>query len=266
VAPSRYGRSRSGKARRGSIARLEQGDFRTQTMASRRERTKDSPTRWRFRLPSPGTFRLQPCGGPRTASGPGFNLNALRGRRSRDSRPSLPPGQQFAARACRSLRRYRSAGPARLRSSPGARAPLHGLSSAGRSSSQGLSDRGTGWMTPKNREVDRPDNVTIPRRDGQTPRMRTLWVSKLGSRQRKSRTYRRNASVGTSQARAGRCVSHKESSPPLGAAAWQLPRKRAQRSPTRFPWKPLKIGALTEFTLPTHPVRGRQRAPGRRLA
>jgi hypothetical protein len=78
-------------ARRGSIARLEQG-FRTQTMASRRERTEDSPTRWRFRPPSAGTFRLQPCGGPRTASGPGFNLIALRGRRSRNGRPSLRPG------------------------------------------------------------------------------------------------------------------------------------------------------------------------------
>jgi hypothetical protein len=78
-------------ARRGSIARLEQG-FRTQTMASRRERTEDSPTRWRFRPPSPGTFRLQPCGGPRTASGPGFNLIALRGRRSWNGRPSLRLG------------------------------------------------------------------------------------------------------------------------------------------------------------------------------
>jgi hypothetical protein len=96
--PAEYGRRLRGMAahgavtaRRGSIARLEQG-FRTQTMASRRERTEDSPTRWRFRPPSPGTFRLQPCGGPRTASGPGFNLIALRGRRSRNGRPSLRPG------------------------------------------------------------------------------------------------------------------------------------------------------------------------------
>jgi hypothetical protein len=74
-------------------------------------RTKNSPTRWRFRPPSPGTFRIQPCGGPRKASGPGFNLIALRGRRIRDGRPSLQPGHAFAARACRSLRRYRSAGP-----------------------------------------------------------------------------------------------------------------------------------------------------------
>jgi hypothetical protein len=83
-------------------------------MASRRARSKNSPTRWRFRLPSPGTFRLQPCGSPRTASGPGFNLIALRGRRIRDGRPSLRPGQELAARACRSLRRYRSAGPSVL--------------------------------------------------------------------------------------------------------------------------------------------------------
>ncbi len=67
--------------------------FRAQAMASRRGRSKDSPTRWRFRLPSPGTFRLRPCGSPRTASGPGFNLIALRGRRSRDGRPSLRPGK-----------------------------------------------------------------------------------------------------------------------------------------------------------------------------
>src|SRR5262249_18277811 len=57
-------------------------------------------------------FRLQPCGGHRTASGPDFNLIALRGRRSRETRPSLRPGQEFAARACRSLQRYRSAGAA----------------------------------------------------------------------------------------------------------------------------------------------------------
>jgi hypothetical protein len=116
--PVEYGRRRRGMAahgavtaRRRSITRLKPG-FRTQPLASRRERTEDSPTRWRFRLPSPGTFRLQPCGGPRTAFGPGFNLIALRGRRSRDSRPSLRPGQEFAERACRSLRRYRSAGAA----------------------------------------------------------------------------------------------------------------------------------------------------------
>jgi hypothetical protein len=115
-------RSRSGNGNHRSIARLKPG-FRAQTMASRRERTKDSPTRWRFRLPSPGTFRLQPCGGPRTAFGPGFNLIALRGRRSRDSRLSLRPGQEFAARACRSLRRYRSAGAAPPRSSPEAKVP-----------------------------------------------------------------------------------------------------------------------------------------------
>jgi len=41
-------------------------------------RTKGSPTRWRFRPPSPLTFRLQPCGGPRSALGKGFNLVALR--------------------------------------------------------------------------------------------------------------------------------------------------------------------------------------------
>jgi hypothetical protein len=91
-------------ARLGQWQRLRPG--------ARRERTKDSPTRWRFRPPSPGTFRLQPCGGPRTASGLGFNLNALRGRRSDDSRPSVPLGARsrctrlplFAEKSKRRLR------------------------------------------------------------------------------------------------------------------------------------------------------------------
>ena len=135
-------------ARRGSIARLEQG-FRTQTMASRRERTNDSPTRWRFRLPSPGTFRLQPCGGPRTASGPRFNLIALRGRRRRDTRPSLRPGQEFAARACRSLRRIgapalRPAVVTRRKGSDGASdAVLEGLANRAADGARGGSDNRT---------------------------------------------------------------------------------------------------------------------------
>src|SRR6266849_4258575 len=52
--------------------------------------TKGSPTRWRFRPPSPLTFRLQPCGGPRSALGKGFNLVALRGRRTNDITPPIP--------------------------------------------------------------------------------------------------------------------------------------------------------------------------------
>jgi hypothetical protein len=72
-APSRYGRSGSanGTPRQYRASGtgfshpddVENRGFRTQTIASRREPTKNSPTRWRFRLPSPGTVydRLQRC-------------------------------------------------------------------------------------------------------------------------------------------------------------------------------------------------------------